>query len=102
MPLTPATYLITVDSLGSPEPVTIQSNVVRRVTLRQNDQDAVTLYPFLIRVPDATSPAMRYVAGATAVIEANPGRWFFRAGDTIGYIETTTGTAVFTQAEDVQ
>lgn len=100
--LTPATFSFTADAIGSPEPIVIQSNAVRKVTLRENNQDAATLVAYLVRVPDATSPAIRYVAGATCVIRAAyPARLPFFNGATVGYIETETGSAVFMQAEDI-
>jgi hypothetical protein len=97
----PATFLFTVDAIGSPEAVVAQS-WCRKIMLRENNQDAATLLPFQIRIPDATSPAVRCVAGATLIIKAVEGKRPFFQGDIVGYIETLSGSAVFAQTEDVQ
>jgi hypothetical protein len=99
----PATFLFTVDAIGSPEPIVIQSNVVRRVTLREDNQDATTMLPYIIHVPDAASPAVRYAAGSTCVIRSSyPAQYPFFNGAIVGYIETTSSSAVFSQAEDIE
>ena len=89
------TFTFTVDNVGSPEPVTVQTPC-RRVIIREQGAAATTDY--FVRQPTSTSAQVRKVGGESTLFEATPGN-LFQTGQVIGYVETVTGSVTFSQEE---
>jgi len=89
------TYLFTVDNVGQGEQVIVQS-LCSRIRLKQNDQSVGTLQPFVIRIPGATSPAVRHEGGEAVEFLGR-----FTPNSVLGYIELVNAASVqFAQLED--
>ncbi len=89
------TYTFSVDNVGNPEPVVAQGPY-RKIVVREQGAAATTDY--FLRQPYNTSPLVRKVAGESTLFDAGEGNRF-QAGQTIGYLETVTGTVTFSQEE---
>lgn len=93
----PKTYTFSVDNVGNAEPIIAQSNC-QKILLCENARAATT--DFNVYAPRRTDPAIRYAAGEICTFES-PFNFnnFYKSGQTVGYIETITGTVTFRQLE---
>lgn len=89
------TKTFTADNAGNPEPIVVKS-YCRKVIICENNQAATQDY--IVHVPFMTSPGVSKPAGAPKEIEPE-GELRFSPGDTIGYIETVSAPATFSQEE---
>lgn len=91
-----AYYEFTVDAVGQPEMIIVQS-VCQRVTVRQKDQSDPTLLKFKVR----RCPGGSYVQyqGGDVPLPLEKLSWF-QPGEIAGCIETNSGSAVFSQIEE--
>ncbi len=89
------TFTFTVDNVGNPEPVTVQEPY-RQVVIRENASPPTTDY--FVRQPLATSPQVRKFQGETTGFDAGPGNVFL-PGQIVAYVETVTGSVIFSQEE---
>jgi hypothetical protein len=87
------TKTFTVDNAGSPEPIQVQS-YCRQVTIYENNQAGTTDY--IVHVPSAVSAGVTKPAGSKAIISDGTR---YSPGDTIGYVETVSGSVTFAQEE---
>ncbi len=90
------TFTFTVDNVGNPEPVTVQTPC-RRVYIRE--QGAAGTTDYFVRQPSATDPQERKAAGETTMFEAATDN-LFQTGQIIAYVETVTGSVTFSQREE--
>jgi hypothetical protein len=89
------TYLFTVDNVGQGEQIIVQS-ICSRIRLKQNDQSVSILQPFVVRIPGASSPAVRHEGGETIEFLGR-----FTPNSVLGYVELVNSAAVqFAQIED--
>ncbi len=89
------TFTFTVDNVGNPEPVTVQTPC-RQVIIRENASPPTTDY--FVRQPMATSSQVRKFQGETTGFEAGPDNLFL-PGQIIAYVETVAGSVSFSQEE---
>lgn len=82
--------------MGDPEPIIISVSCAI-VVIYENGQVATTDYR--VMAPNSASPAVLRPAGAKTEFRA-PWGSMFREGQTIGYVETVSGTVTFAQEED--
>lgn len=86
------TATATFDNVGNGEPVTAPVSC-RRITLRQ-DASVASPVSYVVHAPSSTDPGFHKYPAESTVFEALPGS-FIQAGDIVGYIDTTSGTATF-------
>lgn len=84
----------TVDAVGDPEPI-ITLGLCWKVYRRENGGPTVD---FNIRAPNKTDGPEQYAMGEEAKIEATGAP--FQPNETVGYIETLSGSASFAQREE--
>lgn len=90
------TKTFTVDNAGNPEPIIVQS-YCRKVTVYENNQAGTTDY--ILHIPQMASVGVTKPAGSKAEIEPES-ELRYSPGQTIGYIETVTGSVSFAQEEN--
>jgi hypothetical protein len=79
------------DNVGNPDPVIAPVSCFK-IELREQGAAATTDY--IVHAPTASDPGYRKLAGEATVFRALPGQ-MFQSGDTVGYLETVTGTVSF-------
>ncbi len=82
------TTTFTTDNVGNPEAVTADISC-QRITIRE--QGAAGTTDYFVRAPTMTDAQYRKVAGESTTFTAPPGA-LFQQGDTVGYVETVSGT----------
>lgn len=87
------TTQFTVDNVGNPEAVTADQTC-RKITIRE--QGAAGTTDYFVRAPTSTDAQYRKVAGESTVFEAY-GNNLFQQGDTVGYVETVSGSVTFSK-----
>lgn len=55
---------------------------------------------YLVKKPAATSTGVRIPAGASYTFQCNQPSSFFQVGQTVGFLQTVSGTTTFDQDED--
>lgn len=93
MALGDRTKTFTVDNAGNPEPVTVQT-YCRQVTIYENNQAGTTDY--IVHIPFAASSGVTKPAGSKMIIADGH---LYSPGDTVGYVETVSGSVTFAQEE---
>jgi hypothetical protein len=91
------TFTFTVDAVGNPEPVVVPTSC--RVVEVREQGDPTTDY--FVRAPAITNPQHRRFAGAATIFRAT-GKRTFQPNETIGHLETITGSVTFSGITDAE
>lgn len=83
-----------VDNVGPAESIVAQTHC-RRITIHEPD----ATQDYQVRKLSATSTPLKRLAGTPFTFNA-PGGGAFRAGDTVGWVETLAGSATFESIEE--
>ena len=95
-----ATRTFTVDAIGDPEPITVQStDGTRKVVVFENGQAGTTDF-YLIKGPDKTVTQVLKPAGVKVEFERPSHEAKYRQGEVVGWLATVSGSATFAQEED--
>jgi hypothetical protein len=92
------TNTFTVNNAGDPEPVIVET-VCKSITIREDP--SVATWPttdYRIFKPTKTDTPLVKLAGESYVFDRRGG--FFFPGDVAGYVETISGSTIFSQDEE--
>lgn len=90
------TITFSVDAIGDPEPITVQT-VCHQIVIFEDALASTTNYK--VRKPSKTDAPVTKAAGTSTLFTAPPGS-FFLPGQILGYVETPTGSMTMAQIEE--